>query len=288
MGATFSRLKIWIAGETLTSSDLNAEFDNILNNLDPSGIDDESNNLTAFQATADPYPGGSESLPTNLAGEIWRLRYQFKEVLGTAQWYSDAPINLTTLANYTAEHNTDGTHKDINASSITTTGNITSGGTITGTIVADGLTINNSLVFSDAVMPRFSVAKVSAAQSISPSTYTKITWDASIYNKNNDFDFTNDRFVCSVAGEYSFKGSVLLLSVPGGYTFIIALYKNGSIHKIFRYASGTTSDYSAPFAADLTLAAGDYVEVYVFHTYTSAINVYNDSRYTFFTGHRVG
>jgi len=35
-GATFSRVKTWSASETLTASDLNAEFDNILNNLAPS------------------------------------------------------------------------------------------------------------------------------------------------------------------------------------------------------------------------------------------------------------
>ena len=75
MTATFARVKTWIAAETLTASDLNAEFDNVLNNLDPDGMDDASANSTAMQATADPYPGASESLATDLRGELQRLRY---------------------------------------------------------------------------------------------------------------------------------------------------------------------------------------------------------------------
>ena len=39
MGATFNRVKNWIA-EKLTPSDLNAEIDNILNNLTAAGVDD--------------------------------------------------------------------------------------------------------------------------------------------------------------------------------------------------------------------------------------------------------
>jgi len=35
MGATYSRVKTWIAGETLTASDLNGEINNILNNSCP-------------------------------------------------------------------------------------------------------------------------------------------------------------------------------------------------------------------------------------------------------------
>lgn len=93
-GATFSRVKTWSAGETLTASDLNAEFDNVLNNLDPDGIDDASTNATAMQATADPYPGSSASLATDLRGEIQRLRYQIAQITGETYWYVDPDVNI--------------------------------------------------------------------------------------------------------------------------------------------------------------------------------------------------
>jgi hypothetical protein len=97
MGAQFNRVKTWSTGETLTASDLNAEFDNILTNLTPAGIDDESANTTAMQATTDPYPAASESLATTLQGEIQRLRYVIKQITGEAQWYIDPDTDLASV-----------------------------------------------------------------------------------------------------------------------------------------------------------------------------------------------
>jgi len=89
VGATFSRTKTWIA-ETLTAADLNAEFDNILNNLIPAGLDDESASDAAMQAVADPYPGSAISKPTSLTGELQRIRYQLNALVGGTYWYEDA------------------------------------------------------------------------------------------------------------------------------------------------------------------------------------------------------
>lgn len=96
-GATFSRIKTWVA-EILTYSDLNAEFDNILTNLTPSGIDDESANAAAMQTNTDPYPAASPSLATSLQGEIHRLRYVIKQITGQSQWYVDPVITLPAAA----------------------------------------------------------------------------------------------------------------------------------------------------------------------------------------------
>ncbi len=87
-GATFSRIKTWVA-EILTYSDLNAEFDNILNNLTPAGIDDESASDAAARATADPYPAGSLSKATSLQGEVQQLRYLINQLNGMTYWYQD-------------------------------------------------------------------------------------------------------------------------------------------------------------------------------------------------------
>lgn len=87
-GATFSRVKTWGA-EVLTYADLNAEFDNILTNLTPAGVDDESTNAAAMQTTADPYPAASPSLATSLQGEIQRLRYIVQQITGMSYWYVD-------------------------------------------------------------------------------------------------------------------------------------------------------------------------------------------------------
>jgi hypothetical protein len=54
-----SRIKTWVSGETLTASDLNAEFNNVINNMIPASIEDSSATATAMRATTDPYPGGT-------------------------------------------------------------------------------------------------------------------------------------------------------------------------------------------------------------------------------------
>lgn len=96
-GATFSRVKTWNNGDTLTASDLNAEFNNILNELDPGGVDDYSATATAMQSTSDPYPGGAASLATSLQGELERMRYQILQLKTSIQqssatyWYEDVP-----------------------------------------------------------------------------------------------------------------------------------------------------------------------------------------------------
>jgi hypothetical protein len=94
--ALLSRVKTWIA-ETLTASDLNAEFDNILNGMTPDYVEDASANATAMQTTADPYPAAAASLATTLRGELQRLRYVIAQITGETYWYIDPDTTLAAL-----------------------------------------------------------------------------------------------------------------------------------------------------------------------------------------------
>lgn len=91
--ATFSRIKTWVSNEVLASSDLNNEFNNILNNMTPSGIEDASADVAAMQANVTPGSVGTESLATDFLGEIQRLRFVIKRLVG-AQWYTDPGRSL--------------------------------------------------------------------------------------------------------------------------------------------------------------------------------------------------
>lgn len=97
-GALFSRIKTWVATEDVVFSDLNAEFDNILNNLIPTMMDDFSANVSQMQTVADPGEVGSESLATTLAGELTRLRNMIKEITGENQWYETPSVSLVGLS----------------------------------------------------------------------------------------------------------------------------------------------------------------------------------------------
>lgn len=95
--AVISRVKTWISGETLTASDLNAEFDNILNNgLTLSGIEGISGTVAAMQQTTNPGTVGGESLAVDLTGELKRLRYMLSYVTGKTYWYDHTGRNLGT------------------------------------------------------------------------------------------------------------------------------------------------------------------------------------------------
>lgn len=98
-GANFPRLKNWVTTEDVTSVDLNAEFDNILNNLTAANVDDYSTNVTQMQSTADPGEVGTESLATSVAGEIQRLRFLIAEITGQEEWYESPSASLEGLAN---------------------------------------------------------------------------------------------------------------------------------------------------------------------------------------------
>jgi len=98
MGATFSRVKSWIA-EKLTFADLNAEINNILNNFTPAGMDDYSASVAEMQTQTDPGELGTESQANSMAGEIERMRYELKQIKGTTYWYENP---ITTLAGLNA------------------------------------------------------------------------------------------------------------------------------------------------------------------------------------------
>lgn len=83
----------------LTNTDLNAEINNILDNLGPAGIDDYSTNAAQMKLQTSPGSLGSESLATSLAGEIERLRYVIQRIIGSdvTYWYQTPGASLSDL-----------------------------------------------------------------------------------------------------------------------------------------------------------------------------------------------
>jgi hypothetical protein len=96
--AVFTRVKTWVSNEVLTASDLNGEINNLLTNTKPESIEDYSADVSTMQSTTSPGGVGTESLATTLAGEIQRLRYKIKEIIGGAQWYSAVAIPTANIA----------------------------------------------------------------------------------------------------------------------------------------------------------------------------------------------
>lgn len=96
MGANFSRLKTWTDDETLTNEDLNAEFDNMLSNFIPAGMDDYSSTVGQMQIQTNPGELGSEIPATSLAGELSRIRWILSEITGNPYWYQSPAKSLAS------------------------------------------------------------------------------------------------------------------------------------------------------------------------------------------------
>lgn len=97
MGGLFNRVHIWVFEEVLKSAELNAEFDNIINNLVPLKIDTYSTNVAQMQIETNPGGLGTENLATNLAGEIERIRFVLARIIGLPLWYQSPSVSLNDI-----------------------------------------------------------------------------------------------------------------------------------------------------------------------------------------------
>lgn len=84
-------------GTVLTASIYNADHTNHITNQNPQGTGAYSDNVTQMQANTSPGGVGSENLATSMAGELERIRFQLKGIIGGTQWYTAAPTSLTSL-----------------------------------------------------------------------------------------------------------------------------------------------------------------------------------------------
>jgi hypothetical protein len=131
-------------------------------------------------------------------------------------------------------------------------------------------------------------ATMSAAQSLTASTWTKINFDTEEFDTNNCYDTTNKRFQPNVAGYYQINA--IVKSGSQNRQAITSLYKNGTI-----YARGsgvslanTTSQTShSSIVTDIVYLNGstDYVEAYI--VFTTASSTDTDAATAYFSGHFV-
>jgi microcystin-dependent protein len=85
-------------GTVLTAAIYNSDHVNHITNQNPAMTGALADSVGQYQTNTDPGGVGTESLPPNLAGELERLRFAIKRVVGGAQWYSAPPISLTQLS----------------------------------------------------------------------------------------------------------------------------------------------------------------------------------------------
>ena len=149
---------------------------------------------------------------------------------------------------------------------------------------------NDTSTFGGQVVipsPAFSAA-LSANESISHNTWTKIPYDTKGFDTTSDYDnATNYRYTPSVAGYYQVNAGGYIINTTG-FTGT-AIYKNGSFAK--RGSSDAPSSANSVQSINSALiylnGSTDYLEVYVYQGSGSAKNLSSNSSQTYFQAHLV-
>ena len=135
-------------------------------------------------------------------------------------------------------------------------------------------------------MPAFRANLITANQTISTATYTKVQFNAKTFDTNNCFDSTtNYRFTPNVAGYYQLN-SCIQMDGFSGYIDIL-IYKNGSQYSLINIGANAAT-YPSFEISDIVYANGttDYFEIYVYQNSGVNKNIYSGSSpaYCWFSG----
>lgn len=166
---------------------------------------------------------------------------------------------------------------------------ITNAGRVTLKLDPDGSGADSE-VFHATEWPVFETV-MSANQTVSAATPTKVVFDTETFDTNSDFDSTtNYRFTPTVAGKYLLSAAVLLSGYDDSVSYII-LYKNGSAFRQFTPLAASSSTTGAvPWIVDAN-GTSDYFEIFVDSTADTSYTVeYQQASVlaTFFAGSRIG
>lgn len=145
------------------------------------------------------------------------------------------------------------------------------------TITLESTSTTNWQVIEDGRKACIGVIERQAAQSINSSSGTKIQFDTSLINRGDVTDVaTNYRINIRRSGVYQLEGMVSLTNALDDQELIDSwLYIDGTIVRFNKqFVSSTSSDIgmTSNVSRLMSLAAGQYVELYIYHTEGAAQN----------------
>jgi len=189
------------------------------------------------------------------------------------------PVKLNSSGGGSVTLTTPSTATDYTATFPANTGNVVttgSSGVVTQTMLSTNVAGNG---------PAFAAYLSGSNQTITNSTYTKVTLNAEYFDTANCFDIsTNYRFTPNVAGYYQINAGARLTGTSPS-TYVWAIYKNGSIY-VENNVATNVSTYDARSVVGLVSMNGttDYIELYVYIAASSGWTVLSGGNYTFMSG----
>ena len=123
-----------------------------------------------------------------------------------------------------------------------------------------GVSAAAALINLQASVPAFS-AYQTTVQALAATTLTKLIYQVKEFDLTNAFDIvTNNRFQPLVAGYYQVNGVAQVSSVS---TILLALYKNGLLHRYGTFTATATNNPLTGVSALVFLnGSSDYIELF--------------------------
>ena len=169
------------------------------------------------------------------------------------------------------------------ANGILKVGEITTSSGSGNITIGSGVTLNSNT-------PAFRF-RLSANQSIPSDTYTKLALDTEVWDTDDAWSTSDYRFTVptGMSGKYQFSYKIFYDDLDDGEFGAVRFSKNGTelaetYNQIFSPKS--TGNMMLSGTETVSLVAGDYLELFVKHDESSAIDI--REAFSFFEGIRIG
>ena len=149
--------------------------------------------------------------------------------------------------------------------------------------IGSGVTVNVN-------RPAFS-AYLSADQSVSNATVTKINLNVESFDTDDAFDSsTNYRFTVPTGGDgkYFFVGTITWVNLTNEDEGQVRIHKNGTFVQGSGYFQGQNGTVTYQATQVLNLVAGDYIELHGYQVSGGAISADGGEAYTNLKGYKLG
>lgn len=129
--------------------------------------------------------------------------------------------------------------------------------------------LNNTNLYTFSI-PTLVRCAASISTVISSGSSSKLIFDALRSDTRGEWSSANNRWTCTVPGAYEINTQNRIVVTNPGDIFSISIRVNGSDYATERSRSALTSDFPLSTTSTLVLSVGDYIEVWVTSTSTSA------------------
>ena len=179
-----------------------------------------------------------------------------------------------------------GTLKVENIQTSSGSGTITLGQSGETVTIPTGTTVSGAMSNTPAF---FAYQSEGTGQSIPSQSWTKVQVEDEIFDTHNCYDnTTNYRFTPNIAGKYLLQAQANF-NVAATFVYHLNIRKNGNelySRTGVQYISATNIGQHTSYLVEANGTA-DYFEFYIFNNDSSARNLYPNSTYTWFCGHRI-